>query len=410
MNHHMIKKHFFFLCAAFLMAASCAEQVPEKGALILGHATGLDPEDTVVAILFQVNAGSGKGIQTDTLRDGHFTFRMDSLPEADYYNIHILRPGAGFANVISQGPEIYLEPGALVRINGAGKHLRTAHIDSPVKDQRLRQRFMKKMSLDDWNAMDDIMAHRNRVMNELYHGEGISQERKDSLRKMAKQDLEASHGISDRLALQELALLEKEEIGAFALHKLNTLAHEASVRKKEYREAVLRVYGRLSDVQKNSWDGMQALNYLHPVETVGVGAPVPSYGYVDKDGKSVRLSDFAAGKWILVDFWSRGCGPCIKSVPELGAVSREFQDRLTVVSICLDQEKGWREASRKHGIFWNDWFDPKGASGGVRAFGMNGLPTFVLVTPEGLIHDITLGYGEGQLRRSVQSALNAEGK
>ena len=155
---------------------------------------------------------------------------------------------------------------------------------------------------------------------------------------------------------------------------------------------------------------MQALNYLHPVETVGVGAPVPSYGYVDKDGKSVRLSDFAAGKWILVDFWSRGCGPCIKSVPELGAVSREFQDRLTVVSICLDQEKGWREASRKHGIFWNDWFDPKGASGGVRAFGMNGLPTFVLVSPEGLIHDITLGYGEGQLRRSVQSALNAEGK
>ena len=116
-----------------------------------------------------------------------------------------------------------------------------------------------------------------------------------------------------------------------------------------------------------------------------------------------------AGKWILLDFWSDGCGPCLKAVPELGAVSREFQDRLEVVSISLDKESLWRRASKEHGISWNDWMDPNGSSGSVRSYGANGIPTFVLISPDGIIRDILVGYGEGRLRRAVQSALSTSG-
>ena len=393
------------VCASLLMIA-CTGKVPENGAMIQGQATGLDPEEMITAVLFQHEGGVGKGIQTDTLRNGRFSFRLDSLAEADHYMISLFRPRQGYVDVINYGPEIYLEPGAFVRIKGEGKHFRTARIDSPVKDQKLRQLFLKKMSQEDWNALDEIQAHRNLVVNELYYGEVLTKKQKDSLRVMAQQDLDASHEIDDRLSQQVLKILETEQIGTFALDRILSLARQVSMGKKEYREAVLRLYDRLSDEQKTSRAGMETLNYLNPVKTVSSGSPVPSYEYFDKNGKSVRVSDFA-GKWVLVDFWSSGCGPCIESIPELGAISKEFPESLSVISISLDKESVWREASKEHGIFWNDWNDPKGTSGSVRSYGTNGIPTFVLVSPEGIINDIIVGYSDGLLRNAVQKAMHS---
>ena len=390
--------------AALLMVA-CTQKAPENGALIQGRVTGLDPEDIITAELFQHEGGVGIGIGTDTLRNGRFSFRLDSLSEAEHYMISLIRPRGSYVDVVNYGPEIYLEPGAFVRIKGEGKHFRSARIDSPVKDQKLRQQYLKKMSRGDWNALDDIQAHRYLVVNEMYYGEGLTPEQKDSLRVVAQQDLGVSNEISERLLLQDMELLKTEEIGAFALDRLLTLALQVSMGKKENREAVLHLYDRLSDEQKNSSAGMEILNYLNPVETVSYGSPVPSYDYVDKDGKTVRISDFAE-KWVLMDFWSRGCGPCIKSVPELGAISIEFQGKLAVVSINLDSVNKWREASEEHGIFWNDWNDPKGSSGSVRAYGTTGIPTFVLISPEGIIDAIIVGYSEGRLRNAVQRAID----
>ena len=393
---------FIIVICTFFVLSSCAEKAPETGALILGHASGLDPNDKITAVLFQHEGGVGRGIQTDTLKNGRVVFRLDSLAEADHYMVSLLRPRKGYDDIISFGPEVYLEPGAIVKIKGEGKHFRTARIDSPVKDQRLRQHFLKRMSTEDWNALDDIQAHRYLAVNELIYGENLTSEQSDSLRKVMQEDLDASNEINNRIILQDLKLLETEEIGTYALNRLNSLARYVASGKKEYREAVLRLYERLSDEQKTSRYGMEALNYLSPVKTLSVGSSVPSYDYVDGNDKTVRISNFA-GKWILMDFWSRGCGPCLAAVPELGAISKEFPEPLAVVSINLDKESVWREASKEHGIFWNDWNDPKGVSGSIRSFGTNGIPTFVLISPEGTVMDIVEGYSKGKLKGMIKS-------
>ena len=130
------------------------------------------------------------------------------------------------------------------------------------------------------------------------------------------------------------------------------------------------------------------------------GSPEPDYAYVDKNGNTVRISDFR-GKWVLLDFWNRGCHNCHAAIPELGALSRELQEKLVVVSVNLDRASVWRKASEEFGITWTDWNDPKGASGGVRAYGTAGLPTFVLVSPEGTVDNIWAGYRKGVLRSLV---------
>ena len=397
-------RRFLFAIAVALLA-SCTGKAPKDGAQIQGFASGCNPADTVIAILFHFEGDSGQGIQEDTLKDGHFTFRLDSLSGENYYCITLVRFEGNRMDVLNNGPEIYLEPGAFVRIQGESKYFMNPRINSTVRDQLLRERFMTKLSSQDLKALQDVQAHRNQAVNDRYHRAGLTSEQIDSLQKVAQKDMDEMDRINDRLTQQKIRILETEEIGTFALHQIKSLAHSVStLGKEEYRDAVLRLYERLSDVQKATSDGMQILNYLNPVQTVSPGSPVPAYEYVNKDGKTVKLSDFE-GKWILVDFWSRGCGPCIKSVPELGAVSKEYPDRLSVVSINLDKEKSWKEASAEHGIFWNDWNDPNGSSGSIRAYGTTGIPTFVLITPEGIIHDIFVGYGEGVLRSAVQQAL-----
>ena len=102
------------LLPALLMVA-CTCKVPEKGALILGQVSALDPGDKIIAVLFQFDGKAGKRIQTDTLKNGHFTFRLDSLGEADHYMISLFRSGKGYSDVINYGPELYLDTGTVVR-------------------------------------------------------------------------------------------------------------------------------------------------------------------------------------------------------------------------------------------------------------------------------------------------------
>ena len=66
----------------------------------------------------------------------------------------------------------------------------------------------------------------------------------------------------------------------------------------------------------------------------------------DLEGNLHHLTELK-GKYILLDFWSSGCGPCIMSIPEMGEVQEKYKDRLAIVSLSSDTEKIWKAASKK---------------------------------------------------------------
>ncbi len=388
--------------AAGLLLAACAEKAPERGALIEGNVLGFEQNDKYLAILFEFNGTSGMEIQNDTLRDGHFSFRLDSLG-GDHYSISLVDISDGRFNFLNNGPTLYLEPGTTVRVKGEGKHFECARINNPSREQKLRERFLRMVSEEDRNLRQDAKARYDELRNEIRTGKDLTKAQKDSLRALADQADATSLELADKISQQELKALETVEIGRYALDRLHSLALDVSLGKEQNKEAVRRIYERLSDEQKASWRGQIILGYLRSFEKVDIGSPVPDYEFVDLDGKARRLSELQ-GKWLLLDFWQLGCGPCSKSVPELGEVSREFEDRVTVVSINLDEDATWRKATERHGIFWNNWQDPVGNAGIFRAYGTQAIPTFVLVSPDGVIKSIHVGYRVGDLREMVQPA------
>lgn len=117
----------------------------------------------------------------------------------------------------------------------------------------------------------------------------------------------------------------------------------------------------------------------------------PEIALKDLDGKVVKLSDFR-GKWVVVDFWGSWCGWCIKGFPELKKTYQEYKGKLEVLGVdCQDPETTWREAVARHQLPWVNVYNPGRGEEVLSAYGVQGFPTKVLVSPEGKIADITTG-------------------
>ena len=366
--------------SAFLALSHACSNVPERGAEIVGKLTGFASDDSITVYLMHYDGISGRSIKTDTIRNGSFSFRLDSLSGDKHYSIDLMRIRKDSYDILCFGPEIYLEPGAKVKIKGDGRYLYTADISSPVEDQKLRQEFISKMSQEDLKEYQDLFTGR-------------------------KKDVTAMDSISKRLTEQRLALMETEPFGEYSLSHLSAIASMLSYGYGEYRETVSRLMDRLTEEQKQTRQGKEIASYLKEVSKVTVGDTVPGYEYVDIDGGKHFISELT-GKWLLLDFWSLGCGPCIKSSEELVQLSKETTGKnLCLVSINIDGEEGWKEASKEHGITWTNWRDPLGDAGSIRAYDQGGIPVFVLVNPEGIIEDIQLGYRDGLLH-SITGRIN----
>jgi peroxiredoxin len=65
---------------------------------------------------------------------------------------------------------------------------------------------------------------------------------------------------------------------------------------------------------------------LGALEGLAIGRTAPAILGEDVDGKPFRLGDYR-GKVVVLDFWYRGCGWCIKAMPQLNALAGQFEGR-----------------------------------------------------------------------------------
>jgi thiol-disulfide isomerase/thioredoxin len=91
------------------------------------------------------------------------------------------------------------------------------------------------------------------------------------------------------------------------------------------------------------------------------------------------------GKVVLLDFWASWCGPCRSALPNLKRLQAVYGGGdFVVVSISEDDEESdWRTFVASHNMTWPQRLDADSSL--QHQFGVNALPTYVLLGRDGAV-------------------------
>jgi len=157
------------------------------------------------------------------------------------------------------------------------------------------------------------------------------------------------------------------------------------------RERHFDLYLQVAELLKKEWPDYQiAKDFIEEVDkmkVLAVGQPAPEIALPNPEGEIVALSSLR-GKYVLVDFWAKWCGPCRKENPNVVKMYHQYNDRgFEVFGVSLDRTKeDWLQAIREDGLVWTHVSDLRYFnSQAAQDYNINAIPFSILVDPNGII-------------------------
>ncbi|MFC2152064.1 DUF4369 domain-containing protein [Bacteroidota bacterium] len=158
--------------------------------------------------------------------------------------------------------------------------------------------------------------------------------------------------------IQYLKFIDENLNSYPALEKLQWRMSEIS------KDSVRMYFDRLTPKFKEASTGELINTYLNS-RVIKIGGPYIDFEAITLNGEKFKLSDVKKD-FILLDFWSSGCGPCRTANKELAKRYDEIEKNLEIVSFSLDVKKERIEnASIEDGIKWTNVTDFKGNNSGI---------------------------------------------
>ncbi len=138
------------------------------------------------------------------------------------------------------------------------------------------------------------------------------------------------------------------------------------------------------------------------------GKKIKDFTMSDMNGQEKVFSAIIAGKKLtLVDFWASWCTPCMRGVPELKALAKQYEGQdVQIVGISLDKSReNWLAAVEKNEMQWLHLSDLQGwGNEAAQMYNIKSIPAFMLVDNEGLI--IAKGLPLSEMADIISEKLN----
>jgi thiol-disulfide isomerase/thioredoxin len=119
----------------------------------------------------------------------------------------------------------------------------------------------------------------------------------------------------------------------------------------------------------------------------------PDFSVTTMQGEYVSLEDLR-GRVVLLDFWATWCGPCVAATPGLVRLQKKYAgDPVTIVGVSLDRDReAWKGYVEKNRMEWPQYLDNGRVA---KLFGVQPIPTYIVIDHEGVVRATKTGYGSG---------------
>ena len=365
----MKKKTIITMMLALVAMAGIAQT---KTATVTGYSPALKDGTLVLA-------GAGlSGTVVDTVQSGHFAF---TLPIEELTVGTLFLDGEGCPNYSFF---FMMKPDVTVKLTGTDCLYPLWDVDSPIPEQQ---------------TLNRITEHCRDVIAEYLH----LQENKDWYKDRDKCD-----AINLKLMKQEIDILSSQPVDAASLNVLWRISRPLKNMKDfPYMEEVKSLENSFAARAPKGFEDQLAEihTYIYPPKVLQIGEEAADTELFDIQGNMHRLFDaFANGRYVLLDFWSIGCGPCRLSEPEMREVYGRMKDKLEIVGINQDNLSTWKNNDFSKSIVWKNWNDGKmGSSVASRYCDVGAVPYYVLISPDKRIVWKAVGYQPGYFLGMAES-------
>lgn len=170
---------------------------------------------------------------------------------------------------------------------------------------------------------------------------------------------------------------------AFDRTRKRLVAVDSQVEHELIKQAIAEQLKQIEENRKYAIDS-------HKRKADKIGKPSPAWQCEGYDGKTYS-NESLKGKVVVLDWWYRGCGWCVRAMPQLKSLSDHYQGKpVVVIGMNVDSDPQDAEfVIDKMGLRYPN---VKSNFGMGNKFGVQGYPTMFLIDQKGVVRDIHVGY------------------
>jgi peroxiredoxin len=237
----------------------------------------------------------------------------------------------------------------------------------------------------------DIIYKASQILQEAENSPAIAKMNEDFSKAVQSKDDEKIGAIQEAYMKEiqkshdQVAELLKAEPASLGV--INFLQNNSMLDRDKY----LHVYADAAEKATKAWPQLDhAREFAASVDKMritAIGQPAPEIALPDTTGQIVKLSSMR-GKYVLVDFWAKWCGPCRHENPNVVRAYHKYKDKgFTVFGVSLDRNKqDWVKAIHEDNLTWTHVSDLKfWQSEAAKTYNITGIPFSLLLDPNGVI-------------------------